>query len=101
MAPHCHLKPAVDKRSSKFYTVQYCIERRGSRSAMVAAERIRQIAVPATARALCGLSRIDYADAFFVESDYAEELTGQQWASAVLADAPTAVRGKLLAAWAA
>lgn len=68
---------------------------------MDAAERIRQIAVPATARALCGLSRIDYADAFFVESDYADELTGQQWASAVLADAPTAVRGKLLAAWAA
>ncbi|MGZ6778332.1 MAG: hypothetical protein ACXVGO_04990 [Mycobacterium sp.] len=68
---------------------------------MDTAGRIRQIAVPATARALCGLSQIDYADAFFVESEAAGELTGEQWARAVLADAPTAVKGKLLAGWAA
>ncbi len=64
-------------------------------------ERVRQSPVPATARARCGLSRIDYADAFLVESDAAQRLTGQQWARAVLADAPIAVRAKLQTGWAA
>lgn len=64
-------------------------------------EHIRQIPAPGTARALCGLSRIDYADAFVVENEAAHELTGQDWAKAVLADAPDAVKAKLLAGWAA
>jgi hypothetical protein len=64
-------------------------------------EHIRQIPAPGTARALCGLSRIDYADAFLVENGAAQELTGQQWAKVVLADAPIAVKAKLLAGWAA
>lgn len=64
-------------------------------------DRVRQIPVPATARALCGLRRIDYADAFLVESDAVRGVTGQEWATAVLADAPAGVRAKLLAGWAA
>ena len=68
---------------------------------MTIGEHIQQIPAPRSARALCGLSRIDYADAFLVENEAAQELTGEEWAKAVLADAPIAVKAKLLAGWAA
>ncbi len=65
------------------------------------AQHIRQIPAPETARAICALPRIDYSDAFFVDIDGNQRLTGQGWARAVLADAPLALRSRLLAGWTA
>jgi hypothetical protein len=62
---------------------------------------VRQIAVPAQARALSELSRIDYADAFLVDVGSAEDRTAEQWARVVLEDAPVAVRHALLSGWSA
>ena len=57
------------------------------------------IALPDDARMLSTLSRIDYHDAFKVDGSAA--LSGEQWARAVLEDAPLAVRAPLLAGWTA
>jgi hypothetical protein len=65
------------------------------------ANDIRQVAVPATARELCTLSHIDYEDAFLVENRAAPERTAEQWARAILEDAPVAVKAKLLLGWSA
>jgi hypothetical protein len=61
--------------------------------------RARQIAVPADARALSTLSRVDYEDAFLVETGLARERTGEQWARAMLEDAPAATRRALRWTW--
>jgi hypothetical protein len=61
--------------------------------------KVGQISLPDDARALSTLSRIDYHDAFRVDSSV--DHTGEQWARAVLEDAPLAVRARLLAGWAA
>jgi hypothetical protein len=61
----------------------------------------RQIAVPAAARALCTLSRVDYEDAFLVEASTAQQPTASDWVKAVLDDAPIAVKAKLLLGWSA
>jgi hypothetical protein len=60
---------------------------------------IRQVAVPVAARALCTLTRIDYEDAFLVENVAAEVRTAEQWARAILEDAPPPVKGKVLLGW--
>ena len=62
---------------------------------------VRQIAVPAEARELCSLPRIDYEDGFLVEINSAQERTAMEWVKAILEDAPLAVRGKLLLGWSA
>jgi hypothetical protein len=62
---------------------------------------IRQVAVPAPARALCTLSHIDYEDAFLIESCGAQERTAEQWVRAVMEDAPVAIKAKLLLGWSA
>jgi hypothetical protein len=62
---------------------------------------VRQIAVPAEARELCSLSRIDYEDGFLVEINSAHEHTAMEWVRAILEGAPVAVRGKLLLGWSA
>jgi hypothetical protein len=62
---------------------------------------VRQIAVPIAARALCSLARIDYADAFLLETGPGDDRTPEEWARAILEDAPTAVRSKLLLGWSA
>jgi Protein of unknown function (DUF2867) len=62
-----------------------------------AASRVRQVALPPAARALSTLSRIDYLDAFFVDTDL--DRTGEQWARAVVEDAPPIVRRRLLRGW--
>lgn len=59
--------------------------------------RVRQIALPPDARALTTLPRVDYDDAFLVEG--AEGLTGEQWARAMLEDAPAAARRVLRSLW--
>jgi hypothetical protein len=60
---------------------------------------VRQIAVPAEARELCSLSRIDYEDGFLVEINSTQEHTAMEWVRAMLEGAPLAVRGKLLLGW--
>jgi hypothetical protein len=60
---------------------------------------VSQISLPDDARRLSTLSRIDYHDAFRVDSSV--DHTGEQWARATLEDAPPAMRARLLAGWTA
>jgi hypothetical protein len=60
---------------------------------------VRQVAVPPAARALSTLSHIDYEDAFLV--DRAQNRTAEQWARAILEDAPIAMRSALWWGWSA
>jgi hypothetical protein len=62
---------------------------------------VRQIAVPPDARALGTLPRIDYEDAFLVDTGPVSERTPEQWARAVLEDAPLKLRTALLSGWSA
>ena len=62
---------------------------------------VRQVAVPPAARALSTLARIDYEDAFLVDTVSAEDRTAELWARAMLEDAPLTVRSRLLSAWTA
>jgi Protein of unknown function (DUF2867) len=64
-----------------------------------AADTVRQVAVPEGARALCTLSRIDYEDAFLVETGAARERTAEQWARAILEEAPPPLRATLRRGW--
>jgi hypothetical protein len=59
------------------------------------------VALPPAARALSTLSRIDYEDAFVIDTGPAQDRTGEQWARAILEDAPIAVRGALVSGWSA
>jgi hypothetical protein len=61
---------------------------------------VRQVEVPADARALSTLSRIDYQDAFLVDVP-APERTAEQWARAILEDAPMTTRRALQSGWSA
>lgn len=60
---------------------------------------VRQIAVPPDARAVTTLTRIAYQDAFALETTAADDLTAEQWARAVLEDAPAAFRQTLRRGW--
>jgi hypothetical protein len=60
---------------------------------------VRRVAVPPDARALTTLTRIDYEDAFALETSAAQDRTAEQWARAVLEDAPAAFRGSLRRGW--
>ncbi len=62
---------------------------------------VRQVAVPASARALSTLSRVDYEDAFHLDIAQAPDRTAERWARSVLQDAPMAMRNGLLAGWSA
>lgn len=62
---------------------------------------VRQITVPTTARALTTLSDADYQDAFVVPFGNARERTAEEWARAVLEEAPAATRRKLTSGWSA
>jgi hypothetical protein len=61
--------------------------------------RVRQVAVPPTARALSTLSRVDYEDAFVVEIDRPQERTAERWARAIFEDAPMRRRRALRWGW--
>jgi Protein of unknown function (DUF2867) len=52
----------------------------------------RQVTVLPATRALSALSRVDYADAFLVETDAAQDRTAEQWARATLEGAAGAGR---------
>jgi hypothetical protein len=60
---------------------------------------VSEVSLPADARALSTLSRIDYEDAFIVDAGV--ERTAREWAHAVVDDAPLAVRARLLLGWTA
>jgi hypothetical protein len=60
---------------------------------------VRQVAVPPGARAVTTLAHIDYEDAFALETTAAQERTAEQWARAVLEDAPAAFRRTLRRTW--
>jgi hypothetical protein len=62
---------------------------------------VRQIVVPPGARALSTLARIDYQDAFLVNIDPVAYQTAEQWARAILEDAPLNVRVALISGWSA
>jgi hypothetical protein len=61
--------------------------------------RVRQVAVPPAARALSTLSHVEYEDAFLVESGPSQDRTGEQWARAILEDAPILMRRRLRWGW--
>jgi hypothetical protein len=67
----------------------------------VAAGTVRQVTLPSAARALSTLSRVDYEDAFLVETGPADDRTGEQWARAILEGAPASTRSALSRGWAA
>ncbi|MEP7024370.1 MAG: hypothetical protein ABJB47_11330 [Actinomycetota bacterium] len=60
---------------------------------------VRQIALPPGARALSTLPRIGYTDAFLAETGPVPGRTGEQWARAVLEDAPPRTRTALTRGW--
>jgi hypothetical protein len=55
--------------------------------------------VPAAARALGTLPRVDYEDAFLVEIGPTHGRTGEQWAPAILEGAPMGMRRRLRWGW--
>jgi hypothetical protein len=61
--------------------------------------RVCQVEVPLEVRALSTLSRIDYEDAFLVDVGPVSERTAEQWARAVVEEAPASVRRKLQSGW--
>jgi len=61
---------------------------------------VRQVAVPADARMLSTLSRIDYSDAHLVDTVRARDRTAEDWVRAILAGAPNHVRRTLRSGWA-
>ena len=69
-------------------------ERGGTRAVAV-----REVAFPPSARALTALSRVDYTDAFVRATRRAGDRTGEQWARAMLEDAPAATRRALRRGW--
>jgi hypothetical protein len=63
--------------------------------------RVRQVTLPPAARSLSTLSRVDYEDAFLVETGPAHDRTGEQWARAILEYAPMSTRNALSRGWSA
>jgi hypothetical protein len=61
----------------------------------------RQVTVPDDVRDLSTLPRIDYADAFLVDTSAHPERTTERWAKAILEEAPASMRAKLLSGWTA
>jgi hypothetical protein len=70
-----------------------------SGDAIGSADRVRQVDVPPSARAMSMLTRIDYADTFLVDVGPSGDRTAEQLAREVLEAAPLAVRTQLLSGW--
>jgi hypothetical protein len=60
---------------------------------------VRQIAVPLAARARTTFSRVDYEDAFLVDTGSVTDRSGEEWARAVLEGAPADTRRDLGTGW--
>jgi Protein of unknown function (DUF2867) len=58
---------------------------------------VTAVTLPADARALSTLSRIDYEDAFRLDAGV--ERSAERWVRAMLNDAPVRVRSRLVAGW--
>src|SRR5919107_971919 len=63
------------------------------------ATEVREVALPRSARQLTTLRRVDYTDAFLLSTPRAGERTGEEWARAMLEDAPAATRRALRRGW--
>ena len=70
-----------------------------TRQVRPAAPSVAEISLPADARSLSTLPRIDYVDAFIVTG--AGERSPEHWVSAVLREAPPRVRRRLVLGWVA
>jgi hypothetical protein len=70
-----------------------------SRDAIDEASGPRQVAVPASVKALCGLTRVDYEDAFLIEVAATRERSAEQWVRALLEQTPPALRHSLRSGW--
>jgi hypothetical protein len=64
-------------------------------------ERVREVALPPAARALSTFDRIDYHDAFVVETGPDRGGTAEQWARMMLEEAPAATQQALRRGWSA
>ena len=62
-------------------------------------DAVREVAMPPAARRLSTLPHIDYEEAFLVEIGPGHDRTGEQWARAILEDAPIILRSALLCGW--
>jgi Protein of unknown function (DUF2867) len=62
---------------------------------------VRQIAIPPAARIRSTLHRFDYEDAFLLDTGAAQDRTGEEWARAMLEDAPAGMQRSLRRAWCA
>ena len=60
---------------------------------------VRHVVVPADARMLSTLGRIDYEDGFSVDLPEVRERTAEQWARAVIENAPGSFRTSLPRGW--
>ena len=60
---------------------------------------VRQVTLPPAARALSTLPRVDYEDAFLVETGQAQDRTAEQWARTILEDAPLSTQNALSRGW--
>ena len=58
---------------------------------------VSAVRLPADARTLTTLSRIDYEDAFLLDAGV--ERSAEEWVHAMLNDAPLKVRSRLVAGW--
>ena len=61
--------------------------------------RVRQTVLPAGTRELATLARIDYEDAFLVDTGLARDRTAEQWAREILEAAPVSTRRALTRGW--
>jgi hypothetical protein len=68
-------------------------------SAPPAVVEVREIDLPPEARALTALSRVDYTDCFILETDRVRDRTGEEWARAILEEAPATTRDTLRRGW--
>ena len=60
---------------------------------------VREVALPPAARTLTTLARVDYTDAFLLETPQVQGRTGEDWLRAILEDAPTGTRKRLRRGW--
>jgi hypothetical protein len=62
---------------------------------------VREVAVPRDGRARSMLPRIDYQDAFLVETGPARDRSAEHWARAIMEDAPLIMQATLRWGWSA
>jgi hypothetical protein len=60
---------------------------------------VREITLPCSAQALSTLRRVDYTDGCRMKTGHAREITAEEWARALLEQAPEATRRGLRRGW--